>query len=543
MVIRITIILCLCMLTGVGFGATDKPRNLRPGGAANKLDVPGTIDPAAATGGASHQAAVEAKDGPSQTGGFMHTMARAFSKLYLCFELVGVASVVTWIAVWIALIVWSFRTPGMPVYLAGCLLVALVVVYALMVPRAGEVFAVFVWAAILGALAIVAAWAWKRHELPFAFAILLLATGAFALGRWNSDNVSRIMEDRSAELAAARQRQVEARRAEARKLRSRAASIRFVEDDPDDAMDAAGYSEEELARLQADAKSAAPAEPAYRRRGKRKRDPNQIDANVPLPEGTGEMAEVPLPRIRRLPGADYVLANQLDLLNRFAIWLTLVMAMLVAGIEYLRRFNRTFGSILPLPIACRAIDAIWPKTRAVLLVQAGSAKRAVRDYLDCVVSKGESFILISADDPWPRRDKLPRLELLPGVWPLRKIIKRLDDPTCAGGFVFESAWYGRYGFVLQTASLDKPLRALLDGMLEMLRMRHHTRASARRTVHVVWDLPEAMPRETVEEMVLLCREVNFKFVAIARDESDWPSDLFEEVHNLEPAPSSLPARS
>ena len=533
---RIAII--LCMLTAVGVAPTAAVAIGLPAEAAG-----GELAAASAT--STQPATAEAKGAPSHAGGFLNTMARAFSKLYLCFELVGVASVVAWIIVWITLIVWSFRTPGMPVYLAGCLLVALVVVYALMVPRAGEILAVLVWPAMLGALAIMAAWAFKQRELPFAFAILLLATGAFGLGRRNSDNVSRIMEDRSVEIAAARQRQIEARRTEASKLRSRASSIRFVEDDANDAMDAAGYSKEELARLQADdANIAALAEPAYRNRGKQKRDPNQIDANAPILESTDEMAELEAAaRIRRLPGADYVLANQLDLLNRFAIWLTLVTAMLVAAVEYLRRFNRTFGSILPLPIACRAIDAIWPKTHAVMLIPAGPTDKTVRDYLDGVVSKGESFILISADDPWPRRDRLPRLPLLRGLWPLRKVVKRPDDLTCTGGFVFESAWYGRYGFVLPAESLDEPLRAMLGGMLEMLRMRHHTRASARRTVNVVWDLPEAMPSETVEELVFLCREANFKFVAIARDKADWASDLFDEVHNVEAGSTGLPAGS
>jgi len=531
---RIAII--LFMLTAAGAAPTAAIVLGSPADAA-RGEMPATSAPAA------QPATPGAKEAPSRGGGFIHTTARAFSKLYLCFELVGVASVVAWVVVWIAMIVWSFRTPGMPVYLAGCLLVALVVVYALMVPRAGEILAVFVWAAMLAALAIVAAWALKRREIPLAFAILLLATAAFALGRWNSDNVSGIMEDRSVELTAARQRQIHARRAEAMKLRSRAAAIQFAEDDANDAMDAAGYSKEELSKLQTGSDTNL-AEPAYRRRGKKKRDPNQIDANAPNLQLTDDMAELEAAaRIRKLPGADYVLANQLDLLNRFAVWLTLVTAMLVAAIEYLRRFNRTFGSILPLPIACRAIDAIWPKTHAVLLVPAGDAEKAVRDYLDCAVSKGESFILISATDPWPGRDRLPRLPLLRSLWPLRKAVRRPDDPTCAGGLVFESAWYGRYGFVLLAEQLDEPLRAVLYGMLEMLRMRHHTRASARRTVNVLWDLPTVMPAKMVEEMILLCRQANFKFVAVARDSSHWPGDLFDEVHNVEAGPAGAPADS
>ena len=104
---RIAIILCL--LTAAGFGATSKPRSLRLGGAlrdapkqtrqgelgggTNNLGVLGTLDSPAASAPESRPATAEAKDGPSQAGGFLHTVARAFSKLYLCFEQIGRAHV------------------------------------------------------------------------------------------------------------------------------------------------------------------------------------------------------------------------------------------------------------------------------------------------------------------------------------------------------------------------------------------------------------------------------------------------------------------
>jgi hypothetical protein len=555
--LKLTSLVVLILTAAVAAsGATAKPRVLRlgvafqdapmqtsPGGGTNGRGtnmpgIPGAPDTVAASAPASQPAFPAAKDSQSRAGGLPRSPEGALARLYLCFELVGTASVAAWIIVWIALVVWSFRTPGMPMCLAGSFLVGLVVVYGLMVPHAGEILAVPVWAAIIAAVAVLAAWAWRRHELPFAFATLLLALAAFGLGWWNSDNVSRIREDRSAELAAARQRQIEARLAETKELRERATHVRFAEDDANDAIDAAGYSGQELARLAgkpADA-NAPPDEPEYRKQGKQKRKAGQLDANASvLSSVAGDDTKDSAPRTRLLPGADYVLANQLDLINRFAIWLTLVTALLMAGVEYLRRFNLTFGSILPLPIAGRAIDAIWSKTHAVLLRQAGATGRpaeAVRDYLDCVVRKGESFILVSSSDPWPGQDKLPRLGLLPGLWPLRKIVQRPGDPACAGPLVFESAWYGRYGFVLLNESLDRPLLAAMEAMLEMLRMRHRTRAAARRTVNLVWDLPAALPAATVEELALLCREVNFKFLAVTREASAWPAEAFDEVHDL-----------
>ena len=475
----------------------------------------------------------------------------AVSKLTLCFGAVGTACVALWLLVWLGMIAWSFRTPGMRACLAGAFLVGLVIVYALMVPHAGEVLAIGVWAAIAAAVAVVVAWAVQRREVPLAFAMLLVSLVAFGLGRWNSDNVSMIREDRSAELAAARQRQLAARRAEAQKLRSRAADIRFAEDDANDAMDAAGYSDQELEKLESS------AEPEYRRRGKRQRNPNQIDESLPaIDAAVAGLDDDDAPPYRYLPGDDYVLANQLDLMNRFAVWLTLVTALLLAAVEYLRRFNDTFGSILPLPIANRTIDAIWAKTHSVLLLNRGDAEalgtdgtstpssassafsalksssQPVAEYLETAVRKGESFIVFTRKDPWPERTHLPRL---PGTGRLRalgKIAARAGEPACEPELVLESAWYGRYAFVLLADGYAGPAAEALGEIMNMLQMRLRTRARARRSVHLVWDVPEAPPAEVVKELAFLCRETNLKLVAVADDPGAWPAEAFEETFGL-----------
>ena len=172
--------------------------------------VASTTDAATASAPASQPAVTGAGDQAAPAGGAMGTLGRAVAKLYLCFELVGTASVVLWLIVWLGLVFWSLRTRGMGACLAGSLLIGLVVVYGLMVPSAGEILAIPVWIAIIAAMVIVVVWAVTRRQLPAAFALLLLAVGAFALGQWNSANVDNIREDRSAEIAAARQRQVNA---------------------------------------------------------------------------------------------------------------------------------------------------------------------------------------------------------------------------------------------------------------------------------------------------------------------------------------------
>jgi len=515
--------------------ATDPKRPLRRLALLLGVLAVLAVAPALALGGdAPADTADTAGDAPTGIAG-------AAAKLHLCFGTVGAASVAAWVLVWVVLLVWALRTPRAMVFLIGCFLVALVVVYGLTAPRVGKVLTVLAWGPLAAALAVVIASAWRRRRLPLAFAMFLLAMAAFGLGMWNSANVGEIVEDRSAELAAARQRQVVAQQrqaaaqlaarraaheAEVARLKARAADVHFAEDAPGDAADAAGYKQDELNKLDAP----PPADYEYRKRGKQQRDPSQVDTSASaLDTIVAEDDEDVSAGARKLATPDFLLAHQLDRVNRFAVWLTLVAAALLAAVEYLRRFNRTVVGVLPLPVACRAIDAIWPKTHTAMLPASGDGADTARDYADTVVRKREAFILIAPADPWPNRSALPRLPLLPKLWPLPKITAPVGDPACDIRLVFESAWYGRYGFVLLAESLDGPLRTALDELIEMLRMRHHTRAAARRTVHLLWAIPDVPPADRLAELALLCRETNVKFVAIAPDPAPWPPDAFEEI--------------
>ena len=80
-------------------------------------------------------------------------------------------------------------------------------------------------------------------------------------------------------------------------------------------------------------------------------------------------------------------------------------------------------------------------------------------------------------------------------------------------FVFETLWYGRNSFVI-----DSPDRAerLLARFVELLADRRRTRAKVQQAVHVVWDLETSISEETLRQFaglgkaagytLLLCRE-------------------------------------
>ncbi len=466
--------------------------------------------------------------------GLLEGLGRGACKVGWYFGPVGVASILAWVLVWVVLAAWSARTRGMGICLGASLLAGLAVVYVYSLPEVGDFVAFFLWLAVFAALGVVVLWAIIGKEVPVVFAALILSIAAFGLGMWNSDNVDTIELDRRAEIASARRRQMLARQEEVRKLKSKAADIRFAEDNANDALDLAGYKHKEVKTLTAgDANSPdAPGDYAYRRDGKRLRDPNKIAGDDLLTEAVKDQAAGGrrlAGGARLLPGPDYVLAGQLDKINRFAVRLTLVVSLMLAAVEYLRRFNFTFGSILPMPIACRAIDSLWPKTHSVYLHAPNG--RAVREYLETAVRKGESFICLAPADPWPGEDiSLGRLPIR-GPWCLRKIACAPGDAAYGSGFIFESAWFRRYAFVILAEELDGPLRAFLGDVIEKLHMRRHTRAAAARTLNLLWALPVPPPGEMLEELTFLCRETNLKLVlASSAPPGGEARELFEEIH-------------
>ena len=453
----------------------------------------------------------------------------AAGKLWELFGPVGVGSIAAWLAVWAVMAAFAFRTRGMPACLGASLLAGLAAVYVLSIPEFGQFVMFLLWVAVFTALGVVAAWALWKRQMPAAFTALILSLVAFGLGMWNSDNVLLFEEDRSAELAAARERQRKARQAQAEQLRAEDGNdVHFAGADGKAAATQA-------ATRPADGKDSAAAakgEYDYRKGGKKQRDPNKAvkgEILTAVVDAADEAGQADGPRVKLVSGADYVLVNQLDRINRFAVRLTLVVALLLAGVEYLRRFNLTFGSIFPVPIAGPAVDAIWPKTHSVYLHTAGG--EAVRQYLETAVHKGESFICIAPADPWPDgRRRLGRLPAGRWLWSLGKIACPPGDPRFDSRFVFESAWYGRYAFVILCDGVDEALRGFLRDLEAAVRMRRHTRATARRTVNIVWHMPQPMPPDHLERLVRLCPQTNLKLLVASDQAPDAQArERFDEM--------------
>ena len=163
----------------------------------------------------------------------------------------------------------------------------------------------------------------------------------------------------------------------------------------------------------------------------------------------------------------------------------------------------------------RLVDSLFPKSHTVCA--RGDARRW-KQFLQRAVRKGETFIYFCRKDP-----SLPSaLSRLPSFVP---VSWRLEKVTCTAGefddeFIFESAWFGRYCFVHIG---DGPLAlGRLDGLADFLELRHQTRASAAHTVNVLWDLDSQIPEDTLDRLLPLCRETNFRLIRVTSP-GDEPS--------------------
>lgn len=328
------------------------------------------------------------------------------------------------------------------------------------------------------ALVLLGAFARSRRRTRaylIAFALSLLG---FVLARVTSANISAIEIDRSAEEAA----------------------LRAVQ---------AGAAEGTGAREPAGAAAAPAEEPAYayRKAGKQKREAEAAPAVAP--EAAPMPEEADASAARRLPEADVLRADRYDCMNLFCARLVPWLALALLAYDYLSRFNRTRGYLPPIPLAGRLLDACFPKTHAVHLQVSDPA--ALRAHLADLVRKGETFIYLGESDPFAAVAELPRWSL--GRLRLRPLAKlAVSEPGFpTSEFILDSAWFGRYFFVVTEGAA---MRRLIADLVGYLRRRTGPRAAAGRTVNVVWHYPAPIHPATLEALVELCRETNFKLAVV-----------------------------
>lgn len=338
---------------------------------------------------------------------------------------------------------------------------------------------------------------WKIKRRALARLGFLLALGALACAEIHSrTHVGRIEIDPTIQLAKMKEAREQRRQAALDMRGDEVAQIRFAEDDGGEFLDKAGLEESDLKYYE------SLEEPAWKREKKSRSDQaagdDDLEALIDTEEAEGgadveviEAEQGPEPIL--MSEVEVVTARRLDRWNlRFSLTLP-ILGLLLLGYDYLRRFNRYRDATLPLPLPSALPGAITPMPAVVKRPE--PPRRPLVGELAWLARRGDAFLYLT-DDSLKAAKAIDRLAPLAARRRRFELMKvegdRLDDD-----FIFESLWFGRCSFVI-----DSPPRAerLLARFIERLEQRRATRARVRQVLHIVWDLPTAPP-ETLQPLI------------------------------------------
>jgi len=328
--------------------------------------------------------------------------------------------------------------------------------------------------------------------------------------------VNRIRIDRSEEIAAAQARQEAARKAAEASRAGEVAHVRFAEDDAGDFLDEGGMDEADRKYM---ASFGEDAVPEWKKEKKvRTATPKQDDSleamlDTSTEEQKGVDAVVAAQAAAEpimMPEKQKLLANRLDGLNLKLIrWLILIGAGVVVW-DYLKRVNRYEEAYLPLPLPSKWVNDLtplppvrtWPKPQ----------RRTLPEELAWLVRKGDTFLYLTDDKQaaaaLPEQTwRMPRLHVGPV-----DIIHVTGGRPVGDDFIFETLWYGRSSFVVDSAARAGPLLARI---LDLLAERKASRACTRQTVHLVWDMPAPPAVNTLQTFQRLAAATGFSLVVRA----------------------------
>ena len=345
----------------------------------------------------------------------------------------------------------------------------------------------------LGAAAIVS-WLvyWKIPSKLLCRIGLGLTVGALACATLNSKgHVARIQVDPAAQIEAAKALEEAKRQAVLQSRGEEVAQIQFAEDSGDEFLDKAGLDEEDLKYLE------SYEEPAWKKTKKsrtgRGAEDDSLEALIDDEEQEGgadvaEIEEESGPEPIFMDEADMVKANRFDRWNlRVSEWL-LVIAILMLGIDYLRRFNIYREASAPLPLPSSLPNAFTPAPP--IIERTSQPRRELHEELAWLRRRGDSFLYLT-DSASKAADAVARLEPLTRKRrPLDLLRVGEEKDLVDDDFVFEALWFGRASFVVDSADRAGEL---MKRLVELTVERQSTRARARQNVHVVWDLESEVP--------------------------------------------------
>lgn len=371
---------------------------------------------------------------------------------------------------------------------------------------------------------------WKMPSRALCLIVLALSIIGFFGARSNSNNyVNLIQLDRSEEIA--KQEALEQARQKAL-LDSRGdevAQVRFAEDGAGDYLDRAGMDDTDLKYFE----SQGIDTPGWKKKKKQRSGAGADDGSIESSIGGEDVIEgvedetfveneesQPVVMMEE----DMVLANRLDLLNLKVTLATLITGILIVLFDYLRRGNIYGESSFPLPLPSSWFNAVTPMPPILIVVKHGEG--SLEKELARLVKRGDSFVLLTEN--LSRTNKLPAsMPKFPLIGQHEHLITVTDE--IEDEFVFESVWYGRSSFVVDSESRSQQV---LESFLKELEIRKDARAKVAQTAHIVWDVRSQMPEHSKQELEKLARSTGFSILLIGGKPSRSNSQTNSQAESL-----------
>ncbi len=350
----------------------------------------------------------------------------------------------------------------------------------------------------------------------FCHLALLVSVVAFAFAVINSKNhVNKLQLDTSEQLAAL-EAEREAKRQAALDSRSGdVADIRFAEDGSEDYYDRAGMDETELKYLDSVDDSSEPSWKKKKDRSESSGDADDLESQIGAVEETESVNAEALEGVTEeepimMTADELKVANMLDGANLTMTRLILILALILLVVDYLRRANNYHEAYLPLPLPSAWLN--YFNQAPALLQQPESSKLDAIDELMRITQRGDSFLYVTDDDM--KAAAVPdQMRPLLGKFLYKDVIKFDDQSyTISNEFAFESLWYNRCSFVV-----NSPVRAqsIIYEFINRLKERRVTRSKVRQTCHVVWDASQPLAAPLYDEFVQLADSAGISLFIIS----------------------------
>ena len=362
---------------------------------------------------------------------------------------------------------------------------------------------------------------WIAHELRrprrwLAHAAVLVGVVALVLATINSrSHVARIAVDRSDQIEANLSKQQDARQVAEQQRAGEAAQIRFAEDASGDRLDKAGLADADRTYFESLENGTTPDwKKEKKQRTSSSTDASNTDLESLIGAGgekregvkTEEFVEQKHAEPILMSESDKSLADRLDSANLMIIRTLLLLGVAYLVLDYVRRLNVDRERYFPLPVPSHWADAMTHRSAVASL--ADMPDPSIPDQLRTIVRRGETFVYLT-DNPASADVASQPIARLPGGRCPHSAVRVSDDSKLDDEFIFETAWYARNTFVI-----NSPQRAeqLLARFLELMSQRRQTRARSRSRVHLVWDVDSPVPESTRRRFEKLADATGFRLL-------------------------------